>query len=242
MNFPDLNCDLGEHESPTATAELMQWIDSANIACGGHAGDLNSMKLCLDLAIKNEVRIGAHPGLPEAGGRGHRFPSSKELLQLLEDQVLPFHQLVVAQGATLHHIKLHGTLYHATDQDTDLAAAYLDWCREFVPESLVFARSGGLTAKMAQEKKTPFWNECFLDRAYEMDGTLRDRQHPDAILTHPKALHDRLQLWINQQGIKAHSGELLPLACQTFCLHSDTPHAREFAIIAKNFFSNQRQK
>jgi len=239
MKIPDLNCDLGEHESPTTTAELMRWIDSANIACGGHAGDLDSMKLCLDLAIENHVRIGVHPGLAEAGGRGQRFPSSEELVQLLEEQVLPFQELVIAQGATLHHIKLHGTLYHATDQDAELSAAYLHWCTKFLPESLLYVRSGGLTAKMAQERKSLFWNECFLDRAYESDGSLLTRKNSDAILSDPNAIHERLQLWSNQQVLQAHSGKFLPLACETFCLHSDTPLAQKFATLAKNFFANQ---
>ena len=237
MNRPDLNCDLGEHESSTTTEELMRWIDSANIACGGHAGDHDSMKRCIDLAQQHNVRIGAHPGLAENGGRGKRFPTAQELIQLLDDQVLPFQELVTAQGATLHHIKLHGTLYHATDQDSELASVYLHWCEKNSPHSLLYLRSNGPTAYQAEILNTPFWHECFLDRAYESDGSLRARHHPDALLPDLCALQQRLELWRDQQALLAHDGALIFLPCQTFCLHSDSALALPFASLAKKFFT-----
>jgi UPF0271 protein len=237
MITPDLNCDLGENESLETTAELMRWIDSSNIACGGHAGDHESMQRCINLALKHQVRIGAHPGLTEEGGRGTRIPSPSELLELLEDQVLPFQALVRSHGATLHHIKLHGILYHATDHDAELATNYLDWCAKHVPHAILYLRSGGRTAQLAEKRGMLFWNECFLDRAYESDGSLRSRHHLDAVLPNLNSLQRRLNLWTNQQVLEAHNGEFLPLACQTFCLHSDSPQAPEFAMFAKKFFT-----
>lgn len=238
MKHPDLNCDLGEHEAITTTAALMECISSANIACGGHAGTRESMRQCIELAMRSGVHIGAHPGLAAEGGRGDRSPTAAELRQLLEDQVLPFREMVESHGGTLHHIKLHGTLYHATDQDPALAAAYLDWCAAHLSGTVIYCRSGAPTARRAKQKELPHFHECFLDRAYEADGSLRARQHSDAVFQQLPDLQERLQLWRDHGVLRAHSGELLPLACDTFCLHSDSPQAQDFARFAKEFFLN----
>jgi UPF0271 protein len=237
MNHPDLNCDLGEHEAITTTAALMECIGSANIACGGHAGTTESMHRCIDLALRCGVKIGAHPGLMTDGGRGQRFPSASELRHLLEEQVLPFQEMVRSHGATLHHIKLHGTLYHATDQVPELAEVYLQWCTEHMGESYIYCRSGAATSQLAASKALPCRNECFLDRAYEADGSLRARHHADAVFHELADLQHRLELWRDQQVLQAHSGEHLSLACDTFCLHSDSPQALTFARFAKQFFA-----
>lgn len=238
MNHPDLNCDLGEHEDLATTEALMACIGSANIACGGHAGTVNSMHRCIEIAQRCGVKIGAHPGLADAGGRGNRFPSVAEFTHLLEEQVLPFLKMVQSHQATLHHIKLHGTLYHATDQIPELAAAYLDWCAAHIPQACVYVRSGAATARLAATTGHHYHNECFLDRAYEADGTLRARHHADAVFHRLSELQDRLELWREQRVLLAHSGERLPLACDTFCLHSDSPQAVVFARFAQEFLSD----
>jgi len=237
MNHPELNCDLGEHEAMTTTAELMACIGSANIACGGQAGTLDSMHRCIEIALRCGVKIGAHPGLAAAGGRGNHFPSAAELRQLLDEQVLPFQKIVQSHGATLHHIKLHGTLYHATDQEPELAAAYLEWCATHIPQACLYVRSGAATARHAASTGHPFKNECFLDRAYEADGSLRARHHADAVLHDLSDLKQRLDLWRDQRVLLSHGGERLSLACDTFCLHSDSPQALTFARFAKQFFA-----
>jgi UPF0271 protein len=237
MKPPDLNCDLGEHESRETRADLMEWIDSANIACGGHAGNLDSMKHSIDLALEHDVRIGAHPGLCEDGGRGSAIPSPSEFVDLLEKQVLPFEQMTRDNGGRLHHIKLHGTLYHATDQLPELAEIFLDWCSRHLLGVCIYARSDGATTRLAHKKQLACWHECFLDRAYEADGSLRARTFPDALIVDPAALQLRLQRWHASSNLESHDGVMLPLPCQTFCLHSDGPHALDFAQITKRFLS-----
>ena len=236
MNDPDLNCDLGEHETITTTAALMECIGSANIACGGHAGTNESMRRCIELALRYQVKIGAHPGLSIDGGRGHRFPTPAELTSLLDEQVLPFREMVDSHGGVLHHIKLHGTLYHATDQSAELAEAYLEWCAEHLTSSFLYCRSGAATSQCAASKGRPLRNECFLDRTYEADGSLRERQHDDAVFHELSQLKHRLELWRDQQVLEARTGEHLPLACDTFCLHSDSTQALAFARFTKDFF------
>ncbi|MFM2171176.1 MAG: hypothetical protein RI957_1405 [Verrucomicrobiota bacterium] len=237
MNRPDLNCDLGESESAETRTSLMELIDSANIACGGHAGDLESMKHSIGLAMEYDVRIGAHPGLCQEGGRGHVFPKLQELLDLLDRQVHPFRELVERSGGDLHHIKLHGTLYHATDQVPELAEAFLDWCARNLRNTRIYARSGGLTATRAETMQLPCWHECFLDRSYEADGTLRARTHANAMISHREELQSRLAQWRKSGVLMSHDEAPLQLRCDTFCLHSDGPHALEFARIARRFFS-----
>lgn len=237
MKPPDLNCDLGEHESRETRAALMEWIDSANIACGGHAGNLESMKHSIGLALEHEVRIGSHPGLCEDGGRGAVFPSPAALIDLLEKQVLPFAQTVCDSGGRLHHIKLHGTLYHATDQIPELAEVFVDWCSRHLPRVCIYARSGGATIQLAHKKQIPYRHECFLDRAYEADGNLRARIHADAMIGNLTELQLRLERWHASGVIESHDGVILRLPCQTFCLHSDGPDAVAFATCASRFFS-----
>ena len=237
MKPPDINCDLGEHESPATRAALMEWIDSANIACGGHAGNLESMKHSIELALKHDVRIGAHPGLCAEGGRGAAFPAAEELVDLLEKQVLPFERLARDIGGSLHHIKLHGTLYHATDRVPELAGVFLDWCGRHLPGVRIYARSDGATTHLAHQKQLPCWHECFLDRAYESDGSLRARTFANAMIDDTSELSMRLERWHSGGVLESHDGVILRLPCQTFCLHSDGPNALEFAKITRHFFS-----
>lgn len=237
MMIPDLNCDLGEHESAVSRKALMGWIDSANIACGGHAGNRDTMKESISLALEHQVRIGAHPGLADDGGRGKRFPGADELIQLLDAQVLPFVELVTSKGASLHHIKLHGTLYHATDQMPVLAEAYLEWCARHIPQALIYARSGGSTANLASERGITCWRECFLDRAYESDGSLRPRHHRDALLQDLSELQQRLSHWMTHQTLVSHDDTELLLACETFCLHGDGLQSLQFAQCTREWFS-----
>jgi 5-oxoprolinase (ATP-hydrolysing) subunit A len=235
MKIPDLNCDLGEHESSAIRAALMECIDSANIACGGHAGNRATMEHAIALALDCGVRIGAHPGLAADGGRGGNFPTCDELKQLLDQQVLPFAALVESAKGRLHHIKLHGTLYHATDQVPDLARVYLEWCQRHFPAVRIYARSGGATARMAGNSGISCWRECFLDRAYEADASLRPRHHDNAAFQDRSQLEQRLTHWLSHGEILSHDGIAVSLGCETFCLHSDGPHALEFARYAHNF-------
>lgn len=241
MKPPDLNCDLGEHESKQTRAVLMKWIDSANIACGGHAGNPASMKHCIGLALEHKTRIGAHPGLCAEGGRGSAVPSPAELVDLLEKQVLPFEQLVRREGGHLHHIKLHGTLYHATDQIPELAEVFLDWCVQQLPGVCLYARSNGATMHLAKKKSIPSWHECFLDRSYEADGSLRGRIHANAMIGNLTELQLRLDRWRDCGIIESHDGVKIRLPCQTFCLHSDGPDAVAFATYARRFFTRARK-
>jgi UPF0271 protein len=158
----DLNCDLGEGEPAARTRALMRWITSANIACGGHAGDAETMIDCLRLCAKHGVRAGAHPGFPNRGtmGRGEISITPAELRTLLLHQVGGLATLALAGNTPLTHIKLHGTLYHASDHSTALARAYLETVRAYWPELTIYARAGGMVAGLARRLRMPVWPEA----------------------------------------------------------------------------------
>src|SRR5262245_19829280 len=140
MTF-DLNCDLGENEPRKITAALMRSVTSANIACGGHAGDLDTMRIAVKLALRHNVRIGAHPGLPDRANFG-RLPTpitAADFKTLVLQQVSALERIAHDAGARLHHIKLHGALYHMVEQQPALRRAYLEMLREFWPNALIFS-------------------------------------------------------------------------------------------------------
>lgn len=229
----DLNSDLGEGEPAVHTAALMAGIDSANIACGGHAGSVDTMSRCLDLAAHHGVHAGAHPGVPGTGGFGRVAGarlSPGDLRALLHDQVGPLMALAAARlpGRELHHIKLHGALYHATDADPDLADAYLDEVARSWPGLRFYARAGGTVAREAEARGLPVWGEAFLDRGYAADGTLVPRNRPGALLTTVEEVRARLADLREREGCRAIDGRWIPLRARTFCLHGDTPRALDF--------------
>lgn len=229
----DRNCDLGEGESPARTRALMRWITSANVACGGHAGQVGSMETCVRLARRHGVRLGAHPGLParENFGRGPVDLAADELVLLLIQQVGALDHIARQEGGRLHHVKLHGSLYHATDSNSSLARAYLQALRRWWPGCVVYARAGGLVARMAPRSGVLIWEEGFADRAYRADGTLVPRGEPGAILTGRRAVLEQVRRLREAGEVRSITGAIVRLSgrVRTVCVHSDTPGAVKLA-------------
>jgi UPF0271 protein len=209
----------------------MRCITSANIACGGHAGNLQSMQTSIRFARQMGVRIGAHPGIASQFGRGSVDISERDLELLLLHQVGAFEKVVRSEHARLHHIKLHGSLYHAVDQNPKLARAYLRTVRHFWPRVVIFARAGGLVEKLASKMNVIVWPEAFVDRAYVGDGSLVPRNHPAALLTDVERILERIERWQRTGTFQTVENQTLSINAKTFCLHSDTPRA---IIIARS--------
>jgi len=223
----DLNCDLGEGEPLSHTRALMRCITSANVACGGHAGDLRTMEACIRLANRFEVRLGAHPGIPSRGdfGRGTAGVCTEELELLLLQQVGALERLARAAGLPLHHIKLHGALYHATEASEGLARRYLLSVRRWWPRSVLYVRAGGRVARLARHTAGRVWEEAFADRTYGDDGSLVARGEPGAVLSEEGVILRRIK-WLQEHGeIETISGRRLRIRAQTLCLHADTPRS-----------------
>lgn len=227
----DLNCDLGEGEPIARTRALMRWITSANVACGGHAGDAQLMEACVRLASAGGVRLGAHPG-PWARsdfGRSAVSVTPDELELLLLQQVGALERIARAHRVRLHHIKLHGALYHATEADEALARRYLRVVRRWWPRCVVYARAGGLVARLARDipsdDRVTVWPEAFADRGYRDDGTLVPRGEPGALLETAGEVRARGQLLAAMGAVESVHGCRLKLQPRTVCVHSDSADA-----------------
>jgi UPF0271 protein len=227
----DLNCDLGEGESPAHTRALMRWITSANVACGGHAGDLKTMEACVRAAKQYQVRLGAHPGPWSRTdfGRGPVAVSPDELELLLLQQVGALERLARAQGQPLHHIKLHGALYHATERHTALAQRYVGVVGQWWPSVKIYALAQGQVARLAKRPRLEVWEEAFVDRAYRDDGSLLPRSEPNAMLTTVNQITKRVTTLLANHEVTTVSGQRRHLSPRTLCLHSDTPRAASLA-------------
>jgi len=200
----------------------MRQLDLANIACGGHAGTLQSMRQCVQLACKYGVLIGAHPGLTASFGRGSGFIKSTELIELVRDQTRRLAEVCLSLDAKLHHLKLHGTLYHAVEDDRDLAASLCDFLVDEYPELVVVGRPGGAISSLLPSQK--FLAEGFAERGYTRDGRLIPRGQERALLNGVAAIKQGLSL-MNEGKVETVSGEVLLLRVDTLCVHSDSPGA-----------------
>ncbi len=238
----DLNCDLGEGEPLVRTRALMRWITSANVACGAHAGDFPTMIACAKLARKFDVRLGAHPGLPNRGdfGRGQAAtttPAGLELLLL--QQIGALERIAWAHGTRLHHVKLHGALYHAVDENGALGRRFVESVGRWWPGCKIYARAGGRTAALGAHAGIEVWPEAFADRAYRENGTLVARTERGALIADPFQAARRAQTLIEQGRVDTVSGRLLEVEARTLCLHADTPGALRLARAIRKVLSDQ---
>lgn len=223
----DLNCDLGEGEPIARTRALMRGIDSANIACGGHAGDARSMRACVRLAKEFNVNVGAHPGPWSRAdyGRADVKVTPNELELLLLQQVGALEMIARSEGMHLHHIKLHGALYHAVEADAKLARRYAEVVARYWPTAIVYGFASGRVLPAVRKIGLRGCAEGFADRAYQADGWLVPRTEPGAVLTSVVDSVTRLKGLLAGRGIRTVDGQWLKLRIDTLCVHADSPHA-----------------
>jgi UPF0271 protein len=229
----DLNSDLGEGAG--TDARLMPLITSASIACGAHAGDGNTMRDAVALAVTHGVAIGAHPGYPDRENFG-RIPLDMEAKALIDEiarQIGLLRTIVDASGAKLRHVKAHGALYNQAERDLNIAEAIaiaVSQDRQRTGERVVvFAPPGSAMLQRARAAGLPVAREGFIDRAYEPNGTLRSRRLPGALHTDPKVAAAQALSLVRDGGVRTFDGSFLELEVDTLCLHGDTPGAPEIA-------------
>lgn len=237
----DLNCDLGEGEPPRRTAALFASITSANVACGGHAGDASSMRRCAELAARHDVRLGAHPGIAGEFGRAPITLSAGDLAEHVEAQLHEFRRTVSDSGRRVHHVKLHGAFYHLSEADPEHALSYLRAVRRVDPALRVYALAGGRVATLAPSQGIEAWPEAFLDRGYYLDGSLVPRTQPGALLNRPQ-IHQRVLDLAATGRVQAIDGSWIILHARTWCLHSDTRGAEWIARLARGQLSRRFPK
>lgn len=226
MKRIDLNCDLGEGAGHDA--ELMPLVTSANIACGAHAGDLESMIETVELALKHRVHIGAHPGFFDLHdfGRKERAINGPEAGRLVLMQV---EQLYEVAGDKMTHVKLHGALYNQVSRDAYLAEAVATDLGRLWPQLTVYALAGSAFARAARSRGLRVAEEVFADRTYRRDGTLTPRSEPNALITDENVAVAQVMRLVQRGSVFATDGTEFPLIADTVCLHGDSPQAVAFA-------------
>ena len=227
----DFNCDLGENEPAAQTRAFMRLITSANVACGGHAGNLKTIETCVRLIRQHHVRLGGHPGTwgRADGGRAQVLISADDLALLLIQQVGALEKIAWAAAVPLHHIKLHGALYHATEMDEELALSYVRTVARWWPKVVIYARAGGRVVRAAQAAGVDVWAEAYVDRAYRDDGSLVPRDDSKALLTSIEVVSQRVEGLVCRGEVVSCGNKTLLLSPRTICIHADTPGALKLA-------------
>lgn len=218
----DLNCDLGEGAGHDE--EIMACVSSASIACGAHAGDLETMIEAIELAAKRKVAVGAHPGYfdLENFGRIERAIAPDEASRLVLMQVEQFYE---AAGDAMRHVKLHGALYNQVCRDTALAEAVVADLGRLWPQLTIFALAGSVFAQVTQARGLRVAEEAFADRRYRRDGSLVPRSEPGATIEDETAVVAQV-LGIARDGlVRSADGAEVRIRADTICLHGDGPNA-----------------
>jgi UPF0271 protein len=229
MTSIDLNADLGEGDP--YDEELLQIVSSANVACGGHAGDAESMAQTIRLAIENGVAVGAHPGYPDRDGFGRQsgFMRGDDLYDSLTEQVTALADTAAQMGVRIAHIKPHGALYNDAVGDRDLADIIARVTAETPGEPAFVGMANTELESAAERHRLRFVAEAFVDRAYEADGTLVSRKEPGAVHEDlAVATTQAVRLAENGQ-VTARNGDVVNVRADTLCIHGDTPGAAEKA-------------
>lgn len=234
MKSVDLNCDMGEGFGAYRIGqdeEILPYITSANIACGFHAGDPGIMSRTVQLALKHEVAVGAHPGLQDLAGFGRREIklSPREAYELTVYQVGALWGFVRAEGGVLRHVKPHGALYNMAAASAALAEAIAEAVYRIEPELILFGLAGSELIRAGNRAGLRTASEVFADRTYQSDGALTPRSRPDALVTdEQQALHQVLSM-VQEGKVRSTDGRDVAITAETICLHGDGHHAVEFA-------------
>ncbi len=224
----DINSDLGESEESLANGtdfELMRYITSATVACGGHAGDERTMRETVRFAKELGVAVGAHPGYPDPAnfGRIESPMAAAEIEATVRDQIAALAEVAEPLGVRLVHCKPHGALYHAANKSTEVAAAIGRAVLESDEQLIMVGQAGSSTLTLWESMGLICAAEAFADRAYEPDGILRKRTLAGALLDDPaKAAQQAINIATRHVAI-ATDGTELKVAAGTICIHSDTP-------------------
>jgi UPF0271 protein len=223
----DINCDLGEGLENDAL--LMPLIQSCNIACGGHAGDEQSMKNTINLAKKFNVKAGAHPSYPDRENFGRKVMeiSMPSLKRSLKQQIFSFFQISKAEDYPMHHIKPHGALYNELAKNPKLAEMLVDLILSDFPNTILYCPPQSVIEKIAKQYGISVMLEVFADRNYHADYSLVQRNHPQAVITDPAFVLAHVENMLINKKIKTLEGIQISIKADTFCVHGDNPNALE---------------
>ncbi|MGB5165576.1 MAG: 5-oxoprolinase subunit PxpA [Woeseiaceae bacterium] len=239
MTDIDLNADLGEGDA--SDEQLLQHVSSCNIACGGHAGDPDSMATAIRSALANGVAVGAHPAYPDRPGFGRTsgFMQGGELYDSLLQQVTELADIAAQLGAKLAHIKPHGALYNDAVHDVGLADVIARVVSEMPGDPALVGMADTELMRAAQRNEIAFLAEGFVDRAYEADGTLVSRAQHGAVHSDINTITNQAVSLAKHGEVTARNGALIEVRADTLCIHGDTPGAAEIARAVRDVLENR---
>ncbi len=220
----DINSDLGEGTGNDP--EIMPLISSCNIACGGHYGDEESMRTTVRLALKHNVKIGAHPAFPDKDNFGRKVLTltKSELSESVFNQLLQFYAVCETEDAPVHHIKLHGALYNYAAKDAPTADAVVEAIVATKIRPKLYVPYNSILAGKA-ENLMPLVFEAFIDRAYNEDLSLVARGTEGAIIHDPELAWEQLLAMASRQEVTTIGGVTRAITASTYCIHGDHPNS-----------------
>ncbi|MET0261743.1 MAG: 5-oxoprolinase subunit PxpA [Rariglobus sp.] len=229
MEVIDLNCDLGEGVGDDVA--LMPLITSANIACGAHAGDVDTMRTTVRLALRHRVTIGAHPGFAdrEHFGRRELALSPSQVIALVQTQIEVLRAIALEEGATVSYVKPHGALYNLAARDAGIADAIATAIRRVDSGLWLYGLAGSQLIDAGRASGLRVVSEVFADRSYQADGTLTPRDRADALISSEAAAVSQVLRMVRDGVVRSTDGTDVAIKADTVCLHGDGPHAVEFA-------------
>ena len=239
----DLNCDVGELPGEfgrQSDAELMRYVSSANIACGGHAGDEGIIRQTISTAKSLGVSVGAHPGYSDRNGFGRTAVelSTREITTLVAEQITRLRRIAEIQSLQITHVKPHGALYNQAAISTDVAAAICDAILAVDRRLLLYGLSGSPWLIAGRKSGLTTVSEVFADRNYLPDGTLVPRTMPNALLVEPSLVARRVIEMVTGSFVVAVDGTRIPVLAETVCIHGDHPQAVAISAAVRTALEN----
>ncbi|MEK4384553.1 5-oxoprolinase subunit PxpA [Solibacillus sp. FSL W7-1464] len=240
----DINCDLGESFGRYKLGEqeeILCYVTSANIACGFHAGDPSVMRKTVELAIKNNVQIGAHPGLPDLNGFGRREMniSWQEAYDLVVYQIGALQGFLTAKGVKMQHVKPHGALYNMAAVNDELADAIAKAVHDVSPDLLLYGLASSKLTAAGENRGLQTVHEVFADRTYQADGTLTSRTFPNALITDEEKAIAQIIEMVKEGAVTSVQQTKVALQAHSICVHGDGEHAVQFAKRARQELDQQ---
>jgi 5-oxoprolinase (ATP-hydrolysing) subunit A len=230
LNRIDINCDMGESYGVYRLgrdSEVMDYISSANIACGWHAGDPLVMNDTVGLAREKGVGVGAHPAYPDLMGFGRRRMdlTSSEIENYVIYQIGALYGFTKAHGIPLQHVKAHGALGNLAFVDIEASKAFARGVLRFSRELILVVYTGTVMVQAARETGVRFVEEVYADRVYNPDGTLQSRRIAGSVIHDPDTAARQALTMVKEGYVVAHDGTRVKVNPESICVHGDTPTA-----------------
>ena len=240
----NINCDLGEkskYHSNEHDPDLLKIVNSANVACGYHAGDEDTMNQVIKISKKYGVSIGAHPSFndPENFGRERINLSTVEIERLIVDQYEVLQKIASKYNENVSHIKPHGALNNMACEDIGLATILAKTIKNIDKDLIYLVPTGSKMQEAAKKLDMKIACEIFADRNYEDDGNLISRKKPNAIISDPDVAKEHVLNMVKNQALNCHSGKQIPCEIDSVCVHGDNKNSLATAIsLKKNLVVN----